>query len=60
MKVQLDIGKDTNKTLKVLKAKRDYDTIANVGERILKDACEMISETDEMISETWKKIKEKI
>lgn len=59
MKIQLDIPKETNTKLKIIKAKKGFNSIKELAIRIIKDSCEMINETDEMVNETWDKIKSK-
>lgn len=59
MKIQLDIPEETNMKLKIIKVKNRFNSINLLAVKILKDACDMIDETDEMINETWDKIKSK-
>ena len=59
MKIQLDIPEETNAKLKIIKVKKNFNSIKDLAIRILKDSCEMIEETDELINETWYKIKSK-
>ena len=60
MKIQLDIPEETNTSLKIIKAKKNLKSIADLVIRILKDSTGMINETDEMINETWDKVKSRV